>query len=39
MNRRIVTAALLAGTALLAACKKEPPESLPPDPTPTATSS
>lgn len=34
MNR-ITIAALLAGTALLAACKKEPPESLPPDPSPT----
>jgi peptidoglycan-associated lipoprotein len=39
MNRRIVITALLAGTAMLGACKKEPPASLPPDPTPTATSS
>ena len=39
MNRRIVITALLAGTAVLGACKKNPPESLPPDPTPTATSS
>jgi peptidoglycan-associated lipoprotein len=39
MNRRIVITALLAGTAVLGACKKEPPASLPPDPTPTATSS
>ena len=38
MNRRIVITALLAGTAALGACKKEPPTSLPPDPTPTATS-
>ena len=34
MNRKIVTAALLAGTIALAGCKKEPPESLPPDPVP-----
>ena len=39
MNRRIVITALLAGTVMLGACKKDPPESLPPDPTPTATSS
>src|SRR6476620_6769446 len=39
MNRRIAIAGLLAGTALLGACKKEPPPSLPPDPTPTAISS
>ena len=38
MNRQIALAALLAGTAVLGACKKEPPASLPPDPTPTATS-
>ena len=37
MNRQIALAALLAGTAVLGACKKEPPASLPPDPTPTAT--
>jgi peptidoglycan-associated lipoprotein len=39
MNRRIIITALVAGTAMLGACKKEPPASLPPDPTPTATSS
>jgi peptidoglycan-associated lipoprotein len=39
MNRRIIVTALLAGTAMLGACKKEPPASLPPEPTPTATSS
>ncbi len=39
MNRHIVTIALLAGSVVLGACKKEPPASLPPDPTPTATSS
>ncbi|QDM41788.1 peptidoglycan-associated lipoprotein Pal [Altererythrobacter sp. TH136] len=39
MNRRIVITALLAGTAVLGACKKEPPASLPPDPVPTSTSS
>ncbi len=39
MNRRIVITALLAGTAVLAGCKKTPPASLPPDPTPTAVSS
>ena len=39
MNRRIVITALLAGTAVLAGCKKTPPASLPPDPTPTAISS
>ncbi|MGX7952079.1 peptidoglycan-associated lipoprotein Pal [Tsuneonella sp. HG249] len=38
MNRRIVFAALLAGTAALAGCKKEPPASLPPEPGPSATS-
>ena len=38
MNRRIVIAALLAGTAALAGCKKEPPASLPPEPEPMATS-
>ena len=38
MNRRIAIAALLAGTAVLGACKKNPPESLPPEPQPTATS-
>ena len=39
MNRRIVITALLAGTAVLGACKKEPPASLPPDPVPTSTNS
>jgi peptidoglycan-associated lipoprotein len=39
MNRRIIITALVAGTAMLGACKKEPPASLPPEPTPTATSS
>ena len=39
MNRRIIITALLAGTAMLGACKKEPPASLPSEPTPTATSS
>jgi peptidoglycan-associated lipoprotein len=39
MNRQIAIAALLAGTALLGACKKEPPASLPPDPSPTVTES
>jgi peptidoglycan-associated lipoprotein len=34
MNR-IAIAALLAGTAMISACKKEPPASLPPDPSPT----
>jgi peptidoglycan-associated lipoprotein len=38
MNRRIVFTALLAGTAALAGCKKEPPASLPPEPEPTVTS-
>lgn len=38
MNRRFVFAALVAGTAALAGCKKEPPASLPPEPEPTATS-
>jgi len=38
MNRRIVLTALLAGSAALAGCKKEPPASLPPEPEPTATS-
>ena len=38
MNRRIVFAALLAGTAALAGCKKEPPASLPPEPQPDMTS-
>jgi len=38
MNRRIVLASLMAGTALLGACKKEPPASLPPEPEPTMTS-
>ncbi len=37
MNRQIAIAALLAGVAVLSACKKDPPESLPPDPTPTVT--
>ena len=35
MNRRLVFAALMAGTALLGACKKQPPASLPPAPDPT----
>lgn len=35
MNRRIMLAAMLAGTALVAGCKKEPPAQLPPDPSPT----
>jgi peptidoglycan-associated lipoprotein len=39
MNRRIIITALVASTAMLGACKKEPPASLPPEPTPTATSS
>ncbi|MFN6933945.1 MAG: peptidoglycan-associated lipoprotein Pal [Tsuneonella sp.] len=38
MNRRILVTALLAGTAALSACKKEPPASLPPEPEPTMTS-
>lgn len=38
MNRRYLIAALLAGTATLSACKKEPPASLPPEPEPTMTS-
>lgn len=38
MNRRILVTALLAGTAALSACKKEPPASLPPEPQPTMTS-
>lgn len=35
MNRQIAIAVLLAGSAVLGACKKEAPASLPPDPTPT----
>lgn len=35
MNRPIVIAALIAGTAMLGACKKEPPASLPPEPAAT----
>lgn len=35
MNRRILLAALLAGTAVLGGCKKEPPAQLPPEPVPT----
>ena len=35
MKLRFATVALLAGTVALAACKKEPPESLPPEPAPT----
>lgn len=35
MKLRFATAALLAGTVVLAGCKKEPPESLPPEPAPT----
>jgi peptidoglycan-associated lipoprotein len=38
MNRRYLVAALIAGTAALSACKKEPPASLPPEPQPTMTS-
>lgn len=38
MNRPVLLAALMAGTALLGACKKEPPASLPPEPEPTVTS-
>ena len=38
MNRRILVTALLAGTAALSACKKEPPASLPPEPEPSMTS-
>ena len=38
MNRRYLITALLAGTAALSACKKEPPASLPPEPEPTMTS-
>ncbi|WP_095011446.1 peptidoglycan-associated lipoprotein Pal [Tsuneonella mangrovi] len=34
MDRRIVIAALMAGTVMLAGCKKEPPASLPPEPEP-----
>lgn len=37
MKSRIVIASLIAGTAVLGACKKEPPESLPPEPVPTTT--
>ena len=37
MNSRIVIASLLAGTMVLGACKKQPPESLPPEPVPTTT--
>lgn len=37
MNRQIAIAALVAGTLALGACKKEPPASLPPEPTPTVT--
>lgn len=35
MKLRFATVALLAGTVALAGCKKEPPESLPPEPVPT----
>ena len=38
MNRQLVIAAMLASTAVLAGCKKEPPASLPPEPQPTVTS-
>ena len=38
MKLRFATVALLAGTAALAACKKEPPESLPPEPSATGRS-
>lgn len=37
MNRQIAIAAIVAGTLALGACKKEPPASLPPEPTPTVT--
>lgn len=37
MDRRIVIAALMAGTALLGACSKKPPASLPPEPEPNVT--
>ncbi|WP_120716064.1 peptidoglycan-associated lipoprotein Pal [Tsuneonella amylolytica] len=32
MNRNVLLAGLMAGTALLGACKKDPPASLPPEP-------
>ncbi|WP_374408265.1 peptidoglycan-associated lipoprotein Pal [Pelagerythrobacter sp.] len=35
MNTRFVTIAVIAGATALAGCKKEPPESLPPEPAPT----
>ena len=35
MNRIVLTATLLAGTAALAACKTTAPETLPPEPSPT----
>jgi peptidoglycan-associated lipoprotein len=35
MRRHLILASLMAGTALLGACKKQPPESLPPAPEPT----
>jgi peptidoglycan-associated lipoprotein len=38
MNRRIMIATLMAGTAVLGACKKEPPKTLPPEPQPTMSS-
>jgi peptidoglycan-associated lipoprotein len=38
MNTRILIAALMAGTAMLGACKKQPPASLPPEPQPTVES-
>ena len=38
MNRRFAIAMLLAGTAALGACKKDPPAQLPPEPQPTMSS-
>ncbi|MXO74700.1 peptidoglycan-associated lipoprotein Pal [Altererythrobacter aerius] len=37
MNRQIAIATLLASAAILGACKKEPPASLPPEPSPAVT--
>jgi len=39
MKSRLILASLMAGTALLGACKKQPPASLPPAPEPTTASS
>ena len=39
MNPRIAIATLMAGTAVLGACKKDPPAQLPPEPQPTMSSS